>query len=298
MGRTVAEIIAERKKMQEQKASPAENTTTTPVEVVESPAPEVEVRRSRPGVAKKESKGEPSQPPSVVPETGLVLSDEENEILQTLLMQGQKTKLPSGVPTITNSKLNGFVRDGYPPTREIDGVVLDWAFENVFYDRPYVEGHPSAPACFAVARDVNEMMPTPEVPVPQSETCSSCPHNEFESAPNGRGKACRNSVRLLILDKADGSVWRLRVPPTSINRCLRVLAGLSKRGPVPFMNVLVVSEPLNEFQGVGITPSNPITDVEEQKSILNLLKTHRDEVLAPLDTSGYEPPPARKSRTF
>ena len=64
------------------------------------------------------------------------------------------------------------------------------------------------------------------------------------------------------------------------------------------MRVTVVSEPLNEFQGVGITPSSPITEVEEQKHILTLLKTHRDEILSPLDTTGYEPPPARKGRTF
>ncbi len=300
MGRSVAEIIAERKKMQEQTVPPVENANTPPVEVVEAPAPSVveKAQEKVERVVRSAPKAKPAPVEGASPVTDLVLSSEETEILNTLLAQGQSVTLPSGVPTITNSKINGFVRDGYPPTREIVGVVLDWSFENVFYDRPYVEGHPSAPACFAVARSVDEMAPTAEVPVPQSETCATCPQNEFESAPNGRGKACRNSLRLLILDLSDSSVWRLRVPPTSINRCLRILAGLSKRGPVPFMNVSVVSEPLNEFQGVGITPSTPITDVEEQKHILSLLKTHRDEILAPLDVSGYEPPPARKSRAF
>lgn len=296
MGRTVAEIIAERKKMQEQKESPAETTTPTP-DAAPKAAPKAAASKSAPkaSVPKTEIVVPAPDPMAGVE---MVLSDEENEILATLLAQGQSVPLPSGVPTITNSKLNGFVRDGYQPTREIAGVILDWAFENVFYDRPYVEGHPSAPACFAVARDVHEMAPTADVPVPQSESCSTCPQNEFESAANGRGKACRNSIRLLVMDEADNSVWRLRVPPTSINRCLRVLVGLSKRGPVPFMRVTVVSEPLNEFQGVGITPSSPITEVEEQKHILTLLKTHRDEILSPLDTTGYEPPPARKGRTF
>jgi hypothetical protein len=84
-------------------------------------------------------------------------------------------------------------------------IILDAVKENTFYSDTFDPDTPSAPVCYAFGRGVDEMAPhesmqeAPEYFQPQSETCDTCPHNEWGSADKGRGKACQNRRRLAII---------------------------------------------------------------------------------------------------
>jgi len=85
---------------------------------------------------------------------------------------------------------------------EMTVVVLAFLRENRFYAGRYVEGDSSPPSCFAFEGEegVIGMVPHEDSPEPQCSSCGECPHNEWESGDNGRGKACSNRTRVLVID--------------------------------------------------------------------------------------------------
>lgn len=90
--------------------------------------------------------------------------------------------------------------------RELVVVVLDAIRENVYYDKPYRADEPQTPKCFAFGRLLRDMAPEIEAMreypghfEPQAANCQSCPKNQWGSARQGRGKACGNRRRLLLI---------------------------------------------------------------------------------------------------
>jgi len=123
------------------------------------------------------------------------------------------------------------------PGNQMGVVILDWIYENIYYEGEFDSENPSPPTCFAFGRDGTTMVPhenVVEAGQAQHETCKGCPHDEWGSAERGRGKACRNLRRLAIIpggtidvnsgrfepftDPAQfeaGAVGYLKIPPTS-----------------------------------------------------------------------------------
>jgi len=86
-------------------------------------------------------------------------------------------------------------------------------FSKAWYIKPYVEGQEAVkPDCSS--RD--GLTPDDGVPVPQAKTCVACPHNQFGSAKQGKGKACADIKRMAIAarDRMDEPML-LQVPPGS-----------------------------------------------------------------------------------
>ena len=86
----------------------------------------------------------------------------------------------------------------------------------------------------------------------QSDLCSTCPKNQFGSGADGRGKACRNTMRFLIIQ--DGAVLPVVVvaPPTS----------LSKKGSLQHWLNSVPNDVAMAYTAIGINTSNgtPVVD--------------------------------------
>lgn len=95
--------------------------------------------------------------------------------------------------------------DGAPmPGNQALVVVLADIMENSWYDGPYDESRPASPKCFAFGKVEGEMEPHQAVDQDdyferQSAECSECPHNQWGSAEVGRGKACKNVMRLSLI---------------------------------------------------------------------------------------------------
>lgn len=225
------------------------------------------------------------------------LSEEELTILSRMNSSALSLPQSSSVAFITNSKLDGFVRDGYAPSRELTGVILDFAFDYTYYDRPFDPNQITSPACFALGRDVETLSPDDNSPVRQTDgSCKLCPNNEFGSALNGSGKACRNSLRVLFKDLSDGSVWKVRFSPTSLSRALKTISGIARRGPLSLVMVTLKSEMSGEYQTIGMTAGEPVLIPETIHSILTDIKNYSDEVLVPYDVTRYAPPAQRKGQ--
>lgn len=100
----------------------------------------------------------------------------------------------------------GFLKvdDELVEDNELDIVVIAALHENQFYTEKFNPDNPTVPVCYAYsdpeAEDPEEgMQPHAEAEEPQHGDCASCPMNQFGSADTGRGKACKNVRRLMVV---------------------------------------------------------------------------------------------------
>ena len=125
---------------------------------------------------------------------------------------------PSGDRIRFNSNRSLITPDG-GEGEELEVVVVDFVSSNLFYDGPFDRDNPLPPVCFAIGEDPKTLVPSPNSPEPQASSCAECPMNAFGSAPNGKGKACKNERLMAILPpdaEADDPLWTISAGPTSI----------------------------------------------------------------------------------
>lgn len=85
---------------------------------------------------------------------------------------------------------------------EMAAIVLDHVLLNRYDAEDYDPDVMNPPTCFAIGRAEEEMVPHPSVVArgqQQHEKCEGCPMNEWGSAKKGRGKACGNRRRLVVI---------------------------------------------------------------------------------------------------
>lgn len=93
------------------------------------------------------------------------------------------------------------------PDDQMECIVLAAVTENNWFAEKFNPKVPQSPKCYAFGSpdgDDENMGPHEAVKKAgnsQSETgrCADCPHNEWGSAETGRGKACKNQVRLALI---------------------------------------------------------------------------------------------------
>jgi hypothetical protein len=239
------------------------------------------------------------------PGTGLRSYDEMFAELQAQAQEEAGRETAGSGSSRIAAKGHRFIVDDTDLGESIQFIVLDYAFVNVFYDRPYDPGSENnAPACYAVSEDEAELAGAEDAPVPQHEDgpgspCATCWANQFESADTGRGKACGNRRRLigiLVSDieehGADGAPLReMNLPPSSLKHWGRYVRGLARLQKLPPHGVITefTCDPESDYQVPLPTFVEPIGP-----DILGDVLSRRDEAhelaIAPLDVSNYEPP--------
>lgn len=96
--------------------------------------------------------------------------------------------------------------DAPVPGNQLAVVILDSVLENVFYEGAYDPDTPMPPTCFAFGRDEATIAPHQTVfdhEQAQHDQCKGCPMNEWGTADKGRGKACRNTRRLGVIQAGE-----------------------------------------------------------------------------------------------
>jgi len=210
---------------------------------------------------------------------------------------GDRTQPGSGLKISTKGK-RFTLPDGTKTTDPLSLVILDFIAINKFYQGKYDAENPEAPACFAISVNPKNMIPSANSPVRQSDACNGCPLNEFKSADNGKGKACKNGRMLAVLSPdadEDDDIWLIEVSPTGLKGFDNYVAGLARMGMTPMEMITTVS--LDEAQDYPVLQfSNPVPNENlavhfaRQEEAKKLLATEPD-------VSSFkkaEPPPAKK----
>lgn len=158
------------------------------------------------------------------------------------------------------------------PGNKMDVVILAYRLENQFFKEKYDKDRPQAPNCYAFGIDDESMSPHEKSDDPQADACHGCPNNEWGSAEEGRGKACKNVRRVCVIpaDALDGGAegikdasWAfLKVPVTSVKGWAGYVNSLSQlnRPPLAFVTEIMVTPDSDSQFKVNFNAKESIED--------------------------------------
>jgi len=96
---------------------------------------------------------------------------------------------------------------------EVEGVVLDHFPVNVFWEHKF-SGESNPPDCSSMDAVIGTIMVDGK-PV-GTRQCATCPNNQWGSDPSGgRGKSCKNLIRVYLLQEGCSFPVLVSLPPTS-----------------------------------------------------------------------------------
>jgi hypothetical protein len=111
----------------------------------------------------------------------------------------------------------------FPDDTKVDAplslIIVDFVYRNEYYLGAFNRKELAAPACFAVAAEQINLVPTDNSPKKQAEKCNVCQWDKYGSSPNGDGKACKNTVYMAVLPPdatEDSTLYVLKSSPTAI----------------------------------------------------------------------------------
>jgi hypothetical protein len=136
-------------------------------------------------------------PEEVTPNLPVNIEEEMKKALQA--QKGQLGALPSNKISLKNKEFT--LPDGQSG-KELECIILDFAWFMVNYPGAYNANNPQQPNCFALGRenpDSGELKPHASSADPQHDNCKECPKNQWKSAASGNGKACKNQRRLIVV---------------------------------------------------------------------------------------------------
>lgn len=224
----------------------------------------------------------------------LTQREEALEVMQENLegMEGQfkfdKVKIPSG----GGISFEVIDEAGEPnPVKELRGVVVDYYPINAWWHDEF-GGEKNPPTCSSM--DCKVGTGSEEYGIPAGQPCATCPKNQWGSDPkNGRGKACKNMVRVYILQEGNVFPVLLALPPTSIGSWKQYIQRLTNK-LLPYYGVVTVAKLEKERNSDGIEFSKvsfaKAADLSpaEKKAIKDYARTMRPAMRAvAIDSTEY-----------
>ena len=190
---------------------------------------------------------------------------------------------------------------------KLDVIVVENVLENCYYEGEWDADNPQPPVCFAFGRESDEMSPHEKSAKPQHDTCHGCPNNEFGSAEKGKGKACKNIMRLALLPAKPltneainkSEVAYMKLPVTSVkgfSAYVRRLNTLHELPPFAFITQIgAVPDAKTQFK-VTFDDTEMIDDEEILEALVLRHEEQSKEIMfaysAPTEV---EAPPVKKS---
>jgi hypothetical protein len=175
-------------------------------------------------------------------------------------------------------------KGGEIPGNKMEVVVLEHVLERNWFAGRYDPANPAPPSCYAFGREKDGMAPDENSSDIQNDVCETCPHNEWGSADTGRGKACKEIVRLALLSRSDldedieaAEVAYAKIPVTSTKGWagyVRQVKDVLNRPPFAVVTeVSVVPDSENQFKILF----KLIEPIEDGDVIGALVAKHKDE---------------------
>lgn len=163
----------------------------------------------------------------------------------------------------------------------MQAIVLDWTAVNMVYKGGYNPNVRQPPLCWAIGKNLDELKPSEAVKEPQGTDCASCPKNQWGSANGGKGKACKNQRRLLIIApdfKEGDEPMTLYISPTGLkswNAFVKKLA--SEHGKLPVQVITSIAfDPQQTYPTLTFAYSAPHGRLNEAMALRAL---HQDMLM-------------------
>lgn len=150
--------------------------------------------------------------PAVNEEMGAAFAEE----MDGLTMSFDRVKIPSGGGLAF--EVPGDDPDNPAMVKELIGVIVDHHPVNAWWSDKY-SGQNNPPDCSSLDGKFGIDVTTGE-----KKPCNSCPMNQWGSADEGNGKACKNMHRVYVLQEGEMIPLLLTLPPTSLKNLSDYLA--------------------------------------------------------------------------
>jgi hypothetical protein len=220
----------------------------------------------------------------------------------------ESARMPSGGGNYISIRGKNFSYQGTSLEEPLRVVIVDYGFENALYEGSYDADNPQTPVCFAMSKTIDDMAPHESSPKPQSESCKDCPHNQFGTAEKGRGKACKNSIRMAVLsttakkfdedfiEKSDAAVMKL--PPTSAKNFRGYLKKITDGLQLPLFSVMTDLSFDEDAATPVVVPQfgDELSDRKVLRAMIAKRETVQAALLQPFDVSGYNEDKPKKAK--
>lgn len=165
---------------------------------------------------------------------------------------------------------------------KFDCVIAEFAFEKQFYADAYNPDKPASPDCYAISFE-EPTKPHENVEHPVSESCKTCPHNEFGSANVGKGKACKDGRRLILYAYGANGVdftqtAQIKVPAASLKAWGQYCGMVRRQYGLPISWVVTTLEldedsdyPALKFSCKGPCPQDGVMEIGYREAANKLL---------------------------
>ena len=187
---------------------------------------------------------------------GTALAIWEQEMMVAAKKQAAVEKPMGLFKSVTINAATMYIDEKPVPGNKLRAVVLAATHENQYFDKPYVQGVPAVPACYAFGDQSLEdpegsMAPSDNVDSKQGDDnglCANCWANKMGSADQGRGKACQNVRRLILTTEdalesgetlRDAEARSLKVPVMSVRNWVAFVHEIQEEVNRPYWGVVV-----------------------------------------------------------
>jgi len=156
------------------------------------------------------------------------------------------------------------------PANQLEVRVLAVLSERSWYSKNFDADVVQIPDCYAL----DDTKPHEYSASPQAATCAECLHNKWGSAKQGKGKACRESARVIVVPAnvplASAQMYTAKVPITSLSTVTSFTSrcGQANKLMGEFVTKLSVVEDNKSFFKVHLTP----IEVTQEMDMPALLK--------------------------
>lgn len=232
------------------------------------------------------------------------------------LAKAQSDREKSSGSAFVKTKGSKFEFKGAVLKAPLKVIVLGYSFENAYYVGTYDPDNKAPPVCFAMSNFEEDLKPHETSPEMQHDTCKDCAQNQWASAATGRGKACKNQRRLLLLsvpttktgdfDEAaftpeyikGAELAQLRLSPTAIMAWSSYVKQVTNTLNVPLFAV-VTALAFNEdedYPQVITSLDQELNDMDVIRALSTRATQGANDLHTPYDVSGYAPKPQKPAK--
>ena len=182
-----------------------------------------------------------------------------------------------------------------------NAVVVETAFFNAWYPKPYNQDKAESPSCYAFSADGEDMEPHKESDEPQHTSCEGCPLAVFGTSNTGQGKACKNMRRLSLILEEDledpkAEIYTLDVAVTGVKGWASYVQQVTASVHRPTCGVLtelsIAPVPGKTYAMVSFSYERPL-EQEELEAVLPRREEAFSLITRPYPKPEEEPAPKR-----
>lgn len=156
----------------------------------------------------------------------------------------------------------------------LTGIIVDFVYYNAYYEGAFDPNNIVPPNCFALHPEPTGGVPSANSPDKQEDSCQACWANQFGSA--GKGKACRNAIKVALLPpdaEEDTPLMILNVSATALKPFSAYLSAVLRLQRPPYsVTTDIICDPNFKYDTLRFSNPQPL-----DADTITMVRARREE---------------------